>query len=669
MTYHRNLTVQCLMFTAATLLSAFADEPPMTNHWTLDTTRHGIVHTGSGGEPVVLNMQGRKVVMQVRVDGVTGLSYKARFFHVDPDLTKKGWVMADVKADSNPTLEVNGRPLRCDVPSTVAFDGMLTVVYPASEGIVATRTVYCSQRTPGVVEEWQLRNTTDKSLTVDFKAPAKVTAATEHTLLVWTGQGPASTVVKLGGTVSLAICVQARLKDGPETNSAIEVAAEHATRHALTEAAWRGPGRLETPEPLLDQAFALQKLHVLECPIETIKGVIVHNGSLRYSPGIWANDPVEYSSPLFPFFGDPELNRASMGMYHVWLDYCREHGGDAIPGCFWQANLEVGQWERGDDAMVLYGLSKFLLFQGDRAAAEEMWPLIEFAAASVLRHTTADGIIASRTDEMEGRYPTGTANLSTSSLAYGGYRLAARLAQSLGKPAAAEFDQRAAALRKGIESHFGAEVEGFKTYRYYKENTTLRGWILLPLAMGITERQEATVAALISDRLWPKRAEGADILAESTRPTEWGRETYYALRVLFKAGRTEAALDLTRRVVKAQIFGAKGPYPDEAAIDMLCPGSLYPRVFTEGVFGIVPTGLDSFECTPWLPKAWPRMALRDVRAFGRAWDLVVERAGDQQKVTVRSGGKTLMTGLGPAGKTYSLTFPVGKNGIIGNAIW
>jgi hypothetical protein len=54
------------------------------------------------------------------------------------------------------------------------------------------------------------------------------------------------------------------------------------------------------------------------------------------------------------------------------------------------------------------------------------------------------------------------------------------------------------------------------------------------------------------------------------------------------------------------------------------------------------------------------MALRDLRAFGQAWDLVVERAGDQQKVTVRSGGKTLMTGSGPAGKTYSVTLPNGE---------
>jgi hypothetical protein len=50
------------------------------------------------------------------------------------------------------------------------------------------------------------------------------------------------------------------------------------------------------------------------------------------------------------------------------------------------------------------------------------------------------------------------------------------------------------------------------------------------------------------------------------------------------------------------------------------------------------------------------MALRDARAFGRAWDLLVERAGDQQKITVSSGGQTVMTGVGPAGKTYSVTF-------------
>jgi hypothetical protein len=657
----RRITTMGSLFTAATLLSSFANEgPPTDTFWKPDPAGDGIVHTVGTTAPVELCMQGRKVVMQTQVDATAGLSYQARFFHVDPDLTKKGKVMATVGNGSNPMVRVNGKPLRCDIPVTVSFDGMLTLVYPQSEGIVTTRTVYPSLRSAVVVDEWHLRNATDKAATVEFEASVKEMPGSENTVLLWAGQWPASTVLEPGATVSLAGCLQARLKAAPDTNTAVDVKAEHAARHALTEAAWRGPGRLETPDPLLDQAFALQKLHVLECPIETIKGVIVHNGSLTYSPGIWANDPVEYSSPLFPFFGDSELNRASMGMYRVWLDHCRQNGIVPFPGSFESPALKLTQRERGDDAMVLYGLAKFLLFQGDPKSAEEMWPLIEFAAASVLSQTTADGIVASKTDEMEGRYPTGNANLSTSSLAYGGYRLAAGLARSLGKPVGADFDRRADALRKGIEAYFGAEVEGFKTYRYYKDNVILRGWILLPLAMGIPDRQEATVAALTSDKLWPHRLTGGDILASSNRPTEWGRETYYALRVLFKAGRTDEALDLTRRVVKAQILGAKGPYPDEDAIDMLCPGSLYPRVFTEGMFGIVPTGLDSFECTPWLPAGWPRMALRDMRAFGRAWDLVVEREGEQQKITVASGGKVVMTAVSPVRKTHSVRFPPEK---------
>ncbi len=650
------LTSVLLTIATSWSLGLAAPAPAPADFWVRDKPGR-ITHACTGTEPLVICLQGRKVVMQVQSDRTNGFSYTARFFNLLKEVEKKKALFVAGR-EATPQVRVNGQPWKSEFPSSVTFDGMLTLTYPEAGGVVVTRTVYPSMTKALVIEEWQVRNTTGKRVAVTVAPARTVKPVGEDIAIVWSCPEVKTAAVKAGGVLSFSTCVEARLATEPDL--AVNVAAERGARRALAEAAWSGPGRLETPEPALDVAFALQKFHVLETPIETIKGVITHNGSLTYSPGIWANDPVEYSSPVFPFFGDAELNRASMGMYRIWQDYCLKNGIEPFPGSFEHADLKLVQRDRGDDAMVLYGLSKFLLFQGDRAAAEELWPLIEMSAASVIKHTTEKGIVASRTDEMEGRYPTGAANLSTSALAYGGYRLAARLAHSLGKPSAAEFDKRAEALRKAIESYFGAEVEGFKTYRYYDGNTTLRGWILLPLAMGITERQEATVAALMSDKLWPHRLAGADILAESTRPTEWGRETYYALRVLFKAGRTEEALDITRRVVQAQIFGSKGPYPDEDAIDMLCPGSLYPRVFTEGMFGIVPTGLDSFECTPWLPKAWPRMALRDLRAFGRAWDLVVERAGDQQKVTVRSVGKTVMTGRGPAGKTYSVTFPVGR---------
>ena len=638
---------------------------PAADFWIPDDTGR-ITHTWTTDESLVMCMQGRAVVMQVRLSTDKGLSYTIRFFNVKKDYFKR--IMYQVGRDLNPTVQINGQPLKFESPTTATFDGMLTFTYPEDHGVVATRKVYPSNTKPLVIEQWQLRNNTTKPIKVTISGnrraiPGAFRGKVEESGIIVESISPAVKSVTIGPGEALLFSQRLQCKLASDPDIKVDVDAEHRDRRALAEAAYRGPGRLETPDPTLDLAFALQKFHVLECPIDTYKGVITHNGSLRYSPGIWANDPVEYSSPIFPFFGDSQLNEASLNMYRIWQDYCQKNGIDPFPGSFEHPELRLVQRGRGDDAMLLYSLPKFLMFLGDRKAAEELWPLIQFSAKSVEKHKTADGIIASRTDEMEGRYPTGKANLSTSALAYGGYCHAARLAHSLGKMATAkEFEKRADALRKAIEIYFGADVEGFKTYRYFKGNTTLRGWILLPLAMDITERQQSTVDALVSDKLWPNRLKGGDILAESTRDTEWARETYYALRVLFKAGRTEEALKLTQCVVKAQVFGNEGPYPDEDAIDMLCPGSLYPRVFTEGMFGIVPTGLDSFECKPWLPKAWPKMALRDMRAFGHAWDMVVERDGEQQKITVSNSDETVIfTDVGPAGKTYLVSFKGMKN--------
>ncbi len=647
---------------ATLILLLVISVPPClaADFWTPDDAGR-ITHAWTADESLVMCMQGRAVVMQVHLSTGKGLSYTVRFFNVKKDDFKR--IMYRVGRNVKPKVQVNGQPLELESPTTATFDGMLTFTYPEDRGIVATRKTYPSTTKPLVIEQWQLRNSTTKPLDMVITGLRQAIPGTyrgkavESDILVeLISPAVESVTIAPGAALSFSQTLQCKLVSHPDIE--VDVKAEHRYRRDLAEAAYRGPGRLETPDRSLDLAFALQKLHILECPIDTCKGVITHNGSLRYSPGIWANDPVEYSSPIFPFFGNAQLNEAGLNMYRIWQDHCQKHGIDPFPGSFEHPELRLVQKYRGDNAMVLYALPKFLMFLGDRKAAEELWPLVKFSAKSVNDHKTADGVIASRTDEMEGRYPTGTANLSTSALAYGGYCHAGRLAHALGKTATAvEFEQRAAALRKAIDVYFGAEVEGFKTYRYFKGNTTLRGWILLPLAMDITERQDSTVDALISEKLWPNRLTGGDILAESTRKTEWARETYYALRVLFKAGRTEEALKLTQCVVKAQVFGNEGPYPDEDAIDMLCPGSLYPRVFTEGMFGIVPTGLKSFECTPWLPKAWPTMALRDMRAFGEAWDMVVERVGDQQRTTIsNTDGEVIFKGVGPAGKTYSVSF-------------
>jgi hypothetical protein len=60
-------------------------------------------------------------------------------------------------------------------------------------------------------------------------------------------------------------------------------------------------------------------------------------------------------------------------------------------------------------------------------------------------------------------------NLCTSSLYYDALNSAALLAKELGKPQARieDYAARAKAMKAAIESYFGANVEGFATYRYY----------------------------------------------------------------------------------------------------------------------------------------------------------------------------------------------------------
>jgi cellobiose phosphorylase len=65
-------------------------------------------------------------------------------------------------------------------------------------------------------------------------------------------------------------------------------------------------------------------------------------------------------------------------------------------------------------------------------------------------------------------------------------------------------------------------------------------------------------------------------------------------------------------------------YPEGNQRHLSAESALYCRIITEGLFGIKPTGLNSFVCVPRLPEGWDDMVLRSIKAFGREFDLVVK---------------------------------------------
>jgi hypothetical protein len=89
------------------------------------------------------------------------------------------------------------------------------------------------------------------------------------------------------------------------------------------------------------------------------------------------------------------------------------------------------------------------------------------------------------------------------------------------------------------------------------------------------------------------------------------------------------------------------PYPVEAYPEgnqrhLSAEGGLYCRIFIEGLFGILPTGFNSFNCTPRLPKDWNEMALNNIHSFGHVFDLNISRLNKEKlNITITEGSKTV----------------------------
>jgi hypothetical protein len=399
---------------------------------------------------------------------------------------------------------------------------------------------------------------------------------------------------------------------------------------------------LETPDTILNTMFAFAKIRGTESIYNTKGGLMHGPGGLRYYAAIWANDQAEYINPFFAFLGDDIGNRSAMNSYRMFAKYMNPEYKPIPSSIIAEGDATWhGAGDRGDMAMIAYGAGRYALAYGNVDSAKVLMPLIEWCLEYCKRKLNDEGVVWSNKDELEGRFPAGNANLNTSSLYYDALRSAVLLGKQLGKSSAEikAYENEAKVLRANIEKYFGGTVEGFKTYRYYKGNDTLRAWITTPLVMDIFDRKEGTINALFSPRLWTE--DGLASLAGNK--TFWDRSTLYGLRGVFAAGETEEALRFLKYYSKRRLLGEHVPYAVEAYPEgnqrhLSAESGLYCRIFTEGMFGMRPTGFNSFDITPRLPKEWNQMALRNIHAFQNQFDLEITRAAKNKlRVTVIKG--------------------------------
>lgn len=162
--------------------------------------------------------------------------------------------------------------------------------------------------------------------------------------------------------------------------------------------------------------------------------------------------------------------------------------------------------------------------------------------------------------------------------------------------------------------------------RIYRDALINSAALLESLGMGGSEAGTMRSRAKEMD----KRLAGRSVSepGESSRD----REILDALMRRFCAGdRDEAAMKL-HEYSRSRLLGEHVPYAVESWTDGVqrqfsTESSLYCRVIIEGLFGIRPTGLNSFEMTPSIPSEWPAAQLRNIKAFGRDFDINITRSG------------------------------------------
>ncbi len=404
------------------------------------------------------------------------------------------------------------------------------------------------------------------------------------------------------------------------------------------------PMQLDTGNQLLDTMFRFAKLRAGESVFDTMYGVVHSPGGYSYYAATWCNDQVEYAGPYFAYTGDNDLLEASMNAYRMYMPFMSNQY-NPIPSSVIAEGVDYwnGAGDRGDAAMYLYGASRFALTTGRVDFAEELLPAIEWCAEYCHRKLNEGGVVASDSDELEGRFPSGQANLCTSTLAYSGYLGAAALERAIGcSDKAKEYEELAKTLRANIETYFGANIHGMDTYKYYAECDILRSWICMPLCVGIYDRADETVKALCSD--WLMKPDG--MLTAEGSTTIWDRSTLYGLRGIFAAGDTNKGAELLDTYANNRLLGERVPYAVEAYPEggrrhLSGESALFCKVITEGVLDMTPTGLSTFTIKPSLPSTMEHLYMRGIRAHGGVFDVLVEKDGFK---VVRSDGKVLACG-------------------------
>jgi hypothetical protein len=484
-----------------------------------------------------IEMSGRRISMIVRygisVDGELTLSRRIVWpqLRTIPNNTHASLLIEYDLAKTTPAIRVNNKPISPERPLSFHLDGCLTIESLTDEKLKITRTTFPSPTLPVALENISIENRSGETIDLGIQPINEVRTARGTKgvyLLELFHNSPDGIQLEPGQAHQFTVMHLGRIANTPRPD--VYPLAEEADRRAFV-ARMVGSLRFECPDPILSRMFDFAKIRTAESIFETPKGLLHGPGGGAYYAAVWCNDQCEYANPFFPYLGDAAANQSALDSYRLYYPFMGPEYAP-IPSSIIAEGVDIweGAGDRGDAAMYAYGASRFALARADQTIAHELWPAIEWCLEYCRRKITPEGVVASDSDELEGRFSHGITNLATSCLSYSGFRSATALARELGLiEASQKYEEIANSLELAIDQYFGSNIDGFATYRYHEGMDSLRSWICLPLVMGIHTRIEGTIAALLSPLLWTPDG----LRTDENSTTFWDRSTLYALRGIF----------------------------------------------------------------------------------------------------------------------------------------
>lgn len=489
-------------------------------------------------------------------------------------------------------INVNGKNV-IEYPTHFYHKGILKIVSKTNTGLIVKHQLYPSTDLPVFIDKVTLKNPTNSIIKINIP-----TIHNNHTTKANKGVKGAyiisakSTksgdfILKENESISYAIIYSARQIN--ENEQYVSADFELNKRKDFIKKTLSNLV-LETPDKILNNAFSFAKIRATESIFNTKGGLMHAPGGSRYYAAIWANDQAEYANPFFPFLGSHAGNESAINSFRHFARFMNAEY-KPIPSSIIAEGLDYwnGAGDRGDMAMIAYGATRFALAYGDKNTAKELWPLIEWCLEYSKRKINSDGVVTSDSDELEGRFAAGNANLNTSSLYYDALISAVILGKELQIDSSAlnTYQNQANQLKSNIEKYFGATMNGYQTYRYFKGNDFLRAWIATPLTVNIFNRSKGTIDALFSKHLWTD-----DGLASQASIKQWKASVKSFIKIHTLQERDNRSQKAIAKVFENPIFNqatfASPTYRDAKWKHIQLPGA-YETIFkdkepTDGVY-------------------------------------------------------------------------------------